>query len=121
MKDYDNNIANLRGLFDMFGDMLFTTPLLGTAQKVVETGNKVHFYYLDQAPGEWVPSGYPQLHLVAPPELEYGSLHAFDYLYMFGHGLVDGVPMTLVDTMPDNDKAVSMSIVHAWATFAKTG
>ena len=42
MKNFNDKIANLRGLIDMCSECIFVAPTLGTAEKVREAGNKVN-------------------------------------------------------------------------------
>ena len=46
MKNFDDKIANLRGLIDMVSECAFVAPTLGAAEKVREAGNKVCIDYL---------------------------------------------------------------------------
>ena len=124
--NFEDKMANLRGLLDFYADKLFVAPTVGTARRVAEdNSNNVYVYYLDQSPrlprGKKLPIGFPMLHQAANPELKFGAMHGFDAFYMFGHGLVKGAPLSYEDIFSDTDKAISRSMVHAWATFAKTG
>ena len=121
LQDTDNKYANLRGILNAFGDMFFIAPTVGMADRVAEAGNAVYLYWIDQVPDVPLETNFPQLHLEAAPELNYGALHGFDSFYMFGHGQLKDVPGSSMDKMPDADKAVSASMMHAWSTFAKTG
>ena len=121
LQDKGNQFANLRGLMNAYADHMFIAPTVGMADRVAEAGNAVYLYWFDQVPDVPLDTNFPQLHLVAAPELNYGAMHGFDGFYMFGLGLIKDVPMSMVDKLPENDKSVAASMVHAWSTFAKTG
>ena len=116
-----SNMNNLRGILDAYSDATFTTPAVMMTQRISESGNNAYLYYFDQAPGANMPTNIPQYHQVAPPVLNYGTMHGLDMYYMFGYGLVRDVPMSVADTLPEEDKTLSRSMVHSWSAFAKTG
>ena len=121
LQDNGDNFDNLRGLLNAWADSFFIASTVGGADKIAEAGNTVYMYRFDQTPDKPLNTNVLQLHLVAAPEMDYGAIHGFDVFYMFGHSLLEDVPMSSADTMAEADKAVAASMVHAWSTFAKTG
>ena len=126
MPDFDDKLANLRGVLDAFADMLFVAPTVGTAKRVAEEFTQsVYLYYFDQPtdflPGRSPPFQFPMYDLKAKSEMSYGAFHGFDGFYMFAIGVLKDVPLSIVDLLSPADRALSRSMVHAWTTFAKTG
>ena len=121
IKDYNDKFSIVRGLFNIFSDATFIAPTIGTAKAVTEFGSSVYVYMLDQAPSVHMDVMYPQPHLYAAPELKHGALHGMDMFYVMAFGLLKEVPMSTYEKLPEADKVLSRSWIHAWSTFAKTG
>ena len=125
LKHYINNssdmLGNLRAAFDIYGDMLFKAPTVQMLNKITESGNAAYLYYFDQSPDVELPTNFVQMHLVTPHGHRYGTIHGMDMFYVFGYGVVKGVPMSVADVFPPEDKNVSRSVIHSWTHFAKYG
>ena len=99
---------------------MYVSPVLGTAQKFRDAGGRSYLYYLDQSPGEQMPTHYPQPHLGARGRINFRAMHGHDRFYAFALHAVWEAPGSLAAIMPPNDIKVARSFVHFSTTFAKT-
>ena len=64
----------------------------------------------------------PQFNLFAAPELELGTMHGFDMMFIFGYMNTKEAPMSFPeDAKTEEDIKIGMSMIQAWTSFAKTG
>ena len=79
-------------------------------------------YWLDQVHTKELPFGIPQFNLFAAPELDLGTMHGFDMLYIFGFMNAKEAPMAFPeDVKTEGDSKIGKSMIQAWTSFAKTG
>ncbi|XP_078526161.1 acetylcholinesterase isoform X2 [Lissotriton helveticus] len=101
--DENNGLKNRKAMDDLVGDHNVICPVVQTASKYVEHGNKVYTYLFS----------HQASNLMWPKWM--GVLHGYEIEFVFG------LPLDRTLNYTEEEEMLSRKIMRYWANFARTG